>query len=535
MDEFSEFSTPERKLEALNQVANLLRKVGDIEDFSKMLVATVANALGVSACTFLLREGQQNFRRLAGIGSEISSELFLKEENDIAKRVSINREIVTDEVEVEMTKGGVGRKVFYLGIPVNFRDEVGGVLFIRALHRLGLEDNDFLRLIVTQVGLAIEKNKTYEEMKLESAKFFSFVEIGKALASIHDIDELLNCITHTALQLVQGETASLMLVAEDEKDYLTIRAASGVDKDIVKKSKIKIGEGIAGWVAETGTPLLLTDISEDPRFKNLPRKSRQIRSAVVVPLEWNKKIIGVLNVDNVTSDYQFSPEDLRLLSILAGQAGLAIENARAYTEARKIYIGTIRALAFTVEAKDKYSIGHFDRVTRYSVSTAKKLGLSKEAIEAIRYAAILHDIGKIDISEEILLKPDVLTKEERELINMHPKLGAQIIEPVSLLSDVSEIIYHHHERYDGKGYLDGLKGEQIPLGSRILAVADTYEALISDRSYKKALTEGQAKLEIERCAGSQFDPEVVKAFLAVLEEESENTRELEESALMRGE
>jgi len=534
MTEFPGFSTPERKQAALKQVASLLRTIDDVEYFSKMLVATIADGLGVSACTFLLREQQHDFSRLAAIGAGVESELFLKEEEETATSVAKDRKVVVTEVKAPVDGKDDDQMVFCLGVPVVLQEEVGGVIFIRAFHDLKTEDKDFLDIVATQVGLAIEKLKLSEEMKLESAKFHSFVGIGKALASIRDMSELLDSIAHTALELVQGETASIMLLSDSEKGLMTIRAASGIDKDIIRESRVKIGEGIAGWVAETASPLLLSDTLEDPRFGNLSGKNRRIRSAVVVPLEWNKKVIGVLNVDNVTSNYQFSPEDLHLLCILAGQAAFAIENARMYMEARKLYIGTIRALAFTIEAKDGYSIGHIDRVARYSTSTAKKLRLSEEAIESIKYAAILHDIGKIDISEEILLKPDVLTREERELIEMHPKLGTKIIQPVSLLSDVSKIIYHHHERYDGQGYLEGLKGDRIPLGSRILAVADAYEALTSDRPYKSALTEDQAKLEIENCSGSQFDPDVVKAFLSVLEEEEE-LEDFEAPVLMRGE
>jgi HD-GYP domain-containing protein (c-di-GMP phosphodiesterase class II) len=163
-------------------------------------------------------------------------------------------------------------------------------------------------------------------------------------------------------------------------------------------------------------------------------------------------------------------------------------------------------------------VGHSARVTQYAVAIAESMDLPLEEVEELRLAGILHDLGKIGVPDSILNKPGRLSDEEYSAIKMHPVLSMRIIEPLPHLGNIIPIIYHHHERYDGNGYMDGKSGNGIPLGARIIAVADSYEAMTSDRPYRKALSREEAVAEIARCSGTQFDPEVVKHFLALLDQ-----------------
>ena len=200
---------------------------------------------------------------------------------------------------------------------------------------------------------------------------------------------------------------------------------------------------------------------------------------------------------------------------------LARRSFELYTKMRKMYIETIRALAAAIDAKDPYTKGHSERVTQTSVSLARELNLSEREIENIEYTALLHDIGKIGIDDSILGKKSSLTSQEFDKIKEHTIMGAKIIEPVDFLKNSYKAIYHHHEKYNGKGYPDGLKSEDIPILARIIAVADAYDAMGSDRPYRKKLNKDKILKELKDQSGKQFDPEVVKALISILDRERE--------------
>jgi putative nucleotidyltransferase with HDIG domain len=200
---------------------------------------------------------------------------------------------------------------------------------------------------------------------------------------------------------------------------------------------------------------------------------------------------------------------------------LARRSFELYTKMRKVYLDTIRALAAAIDAKDPYTKGHSERVAETSVVLAQELNLSDKDIENIEYTALLHDIGKIGISDNILGKNGSLTNKEFDKIKEHTVMGAKIIEPVDFLKNSYKAIYHHHERYNGKGYPDGIKSEDIPILARIIAVADAYDAMGSDRPYRKKLSHKKILRELKEQSGKQFDPEVVKALISVLDRERE--------------
>jgi HD-GYP domain-containing protein (c-di-GMP phosphodiesterase class II) len=183
------------------------------------------------------------------------------------------------------------------------------------------------------------------------------------------------------------------------------------------------------------------------------------------------------------------------------------------------YFDTVTALIMSLEARDEYTKGHSDRVTEYSVGIARQLQLEEEMIKTIKDAAILHDIGKIGVRDDVLLETGRLTPEEFSEIKKHPVISGSIVKSISSLQETGEIVSQHHERYDGRGYPDGLKDEEIHIGARIMAVADTYDAMTSNRSYRKALDPDYAVKEIKNEAGTQFDPRCVEAFLQYLSEE----------------
>ena len=204
------------------------------------------------------------------------------------------------------------------------------------------------------------------------------------------------------------------------------------------------------------------------------------------------------------------------------------ELAESNQKLEQAYLDMIQTLRYTVEAKDPYTRGHSDRVSEFSVLLGEKLGLSEEQIKTLRVGGLFHDIGKIGIPDSILLKTDKLSDDEYSEIKNHPSIGAHILGAASIFKDIIPIVKHHHERFDGRGYPSGLQGEEIPFLARIAAVADTFDAMTSKRSYRDALDLQYVKDEIQRCKGTQFDPQIADAFLDILENNFDKIKEIQE-------
>lgn len=240
-------------------------------------------------------------------------------------------------------------------------------------------------------------------------------------------------------------------------------------------------------------------------------------SFLCAPLMLKGEVVGAVTlVDKVVSgkpnEIFFDEADLKLFMILTQQTAISLESARLYEEVNELFLSSIRALAETIDAKDPYTRGHVQRVTDVALAIADEMKLDEKQKKQLTVGSILHDIGKIGIKDAVLSKPSQLTEEEKKIFDQHPDIGSKIMKPIGQLEEMIPLIRHHHESYDGSGYPDGLKGEAIPLGARIMAVADTFDAMTSDRPYRKALPREAAKIEINKMSGKQFDPKVVEAF-----------------------
>jgi putative nucleotidyltransferase with HDIG domain len=229
-------------------------------------------------------------------------------------------------------------------------------------------------------------------------------------------------------------------------------------------------------------------------------------------------VIGAIAVGSRDGGFRFSSDDVRLLSTIANHVTIAIGNIELFSSLQEAYLATVRSLAAAVDAKDTYTRGHSDSVAHYANAIAKRLGLSSEQCTALEMAAYLHDIGKIGVREEILLKPGTLDDEEMGQMRHHPLIGANILRPVAFPWPIAPVVRHHHEHFDGSGYPAGLKGEEIPLLARILTVADAYEAMTADRPYRRGRTAEEAVEELHACTATHFDGRVVDAFVEALKE-----------------
>jgi putative nucleotidyltransferase with HDIG domain len=263
---------------------------------------------------------------------------------------------------------------------------------------------------------------------------------------------------------------------------------------------------------------MLTPVMPTGPLVRAELQEAHLSSVLCLPLVTKGSVVGALVLYKSEGRPSYTQVDIELLAILCGQAAIAIENIRLFEDLQRAHFEAMKALAQAIEAKDQYTRGHCDRTVEYAMAIAEKLALSEGEQKALRYAAFLHDVGKIGIHESILAKEGRLTEDEYRMMQSHPSLGADIIKGVEFLEPVVPLVYHHQERYDGKGYPSGLAGDAIPLGARIVAVLDTFDAMTSNRPYRKAMGLDKAIAELRRCAGTQFDPQVVEAFIAVLEE-----------------
>ena len=339
--------------------------------------------------------------------------------------------------------------------------------------------------------------------------------VGRKVASASQLPQLVKRITKMTQQALNASASSVLLLDEKEQEFL-FEVAEGQAGKQLRQVRLSAQSGIAGWVAQHGKPLIVNDVSKDPRFSRRVDETTGFvtKSILCAPLIVHRKIIGVIEVLNKLEGSNFSGHDLEALVSVASTAAMSIENVRLQHAILEAYKDTIKALAAAIDAKDPYTRGHSQRVTKYVLIGANSLSFSREEREILEYASILHDIGKIGIPDKLLTKPGALTAEEHDIFSMHPLTGANMLKDIPFLEEARKLILHHHERYDGKGYPDGLRGQAIPLGARLIAVADAFDAMTTGRSYRSSLSVDYAISELYRFSGKQFCPVAVDAFIS---------------------
>lgn len=339
-------------------------------------------------------------------------------------------------------------------------------------------------------------------------------QLSQILNSTLNHQEVRRRAMEAATRLMKTEASSLLLI-DEERNHLFFEVALGEKEEKVKTITLNLGEGIAGWVAQNGEPLIVNQPEKDSRFyKGVDDRTEfKTRNIICVPVKVKDKTIGVLEAINKKGKDGFDGEDLSLFTSLADQVAIALDNARLYQELEEMFFQTAESLADAIEKRDPYTGGHTQRVTLYSLAMAKYLSLTHAEVKWLKIASVLHDIGKIGIDDGILRKPGQLDPEEFEVIKRHAGLGAEIINYIKPLRNIIPGVKYHHELIDGTGYPEGLSGGKIPFIAKIVAVADIYDAMTTDRPYRKALGKETAIKELNRCSGSKLDQEVVEAFM----------------------
>jgi diguanylate cyclase (GGDEF)-like protein len=324
-----------------------------------------------------------------------------------------------------------------------------------------------------------------------------------ALGRTDDVREL---VLRTAVELVEAEKGILLSREDEDGDgQLDLVTWEGFEHD---PSGSAIAQRFSREVIERDAAVR----EEDPgRLEGATAADAEIENLVAIPIYIHDRFSGAVVCANRRGG--FGEFDDQVLLSLGDHAGAVLDNSRLQGELRSSYLATVRMLGEALEAKDPLLRGHAEEVSRYVAAVAGRIGLPADRRELLVFGSLLHDVGKIGISERILQKPGPLTREERAVIQLHPRIGYHLIQQVPALRELAPAILHRHERYDGGGYPSGLAAEQIPLEARLVSVGDAFSAMIAERPYRAAMTVDEAVAELERCAGTQFDPEVVRLFV----------------------
>ena len=349
------------------------------------------------------------------------------------------------------------------------------------------------------------------ELERRLAEQERLLEVGLALAETLDLRQVVALALEQAERICAAETSSIWELDEASGE-LFFRVVRGRAAAEIGGLRIPLGEGIVGSVAASGRGELIHDVAADPRWRGDASDRFGTRAILAVPLVSRGRVIGVLQLLNPVGRDRFSEDDLRRMRLFAGPLAHALENARLYAERQRTFVDTVTALAEAVEKRDPYTGGHLQRVVAYSLLLGNQLDLGVEELENLRLGATLHDIGKIGVPDGVLLKAGPLDDAEAAVMRRHPADGAAIVARIESLRALVPIVRNHHERVDGRGYPDRLAGDAIPLPARVVAVADTFDAMTTSRPYREAMSREVAAAEIRRVAGLHLCERVVGAF-----------------------
>jgi len=317
-------------------------------------------------------------------------------------------------------------------------------------------------------------------------------------------------IDHGAILIKYLESGNFQVIAEDgEINHFP--------------SGFRADHPIVTWMSRHNQPLLNHELSIVPTFKSMWKEEKEelekFNAELFLPLNTKGDLIGFLVLGKKKSSQPYTQDEQLIFSTLANQTAVAIENARLYDELKGSFVQTVISLANAIDIRDTYTNTHSQQIANWAAATARHLGCSPEEINEIYLGGLLHDIGKIGIPDAILQKPTKLNEDEWKIVHTHPTLGAELISPIKKLAGVSPMIEFSHERYDGLGYPHGKKGEEIPLGARIISVVDSYSAMLDKRPYKEPYSIDKIIMELKLYSGKMYDPSVVKAFLNIIQAE----------------
>ena len=372
---------------------------------------------------------------------------------------------------------------------------------------------------VNELSAHYNQENDLKKLEKQILQLNALNKISFDLTQTTDLDVLLNKIIKYAAEIVEGEAASILLLDKVKRE-LYFKASLGKKSQEIKEYKVKVGQGIAGWVAEKGESLIINDVTRDNRWnKDFDNAIKfTTRSIICVPLRSEKEIVGVMEVINKKDKTSFDKDDEIILNSFTNQVVIALSNANIIKDLNNYFINIIEILIQAMENEPLGPKGHFVKVAQLATQMGNKLGVTGKDYENLYYASLLHDLGKMKVKRKI----DINFKAEENLnlfqdeVSIHPVVGANMLKQINLFKDLIPMVRHHHENYNGTGYPDGLQGEEIPLGSRIIAVVEDYTKILYNKAIKSPAENDEALKRLFSLAGTKYDPKVINALKEII-------------------
>ncbi len=405
----------------------------------------------------------------------------------------------------------------------------GTVETARAAVKEGAYDYVLKPFSLSEVKMAVANAIERHRLANENARLRELTrvfEISETMAGIREERELLDFVLQAALKQAGADRGSIMVTTANG-EALEVAASVGLPREAAF-TVVPLGKGISGRVAYSGEPLLVEDVKKHPELDGISRQLAE-RSFISVPLVIKSprrtasgdpvpRILGVINICSKLDHEPLSEADLKMLSIVANHAAAALNNVRGFREAEKAQFETVRRLVNLSEQREGYRQGHSDRVRAVSMKLAHHLGMPEHHIGALELVGPVHDVGRSGIPHDVLTKGGSLSDDEWKVVRQHPLMGLDVLRTTTILKPIHlEVARNHHERYDGKGYPDGLRGDEIPPLARIVTLADAHVAMASGRPFRAAMPVGRILEEIRGNRGTQFDPRMSDVALELIE------------------
>jgi HD-GYP domain-containing protein (c-di-GMP phosphodiesterase class II) len=461
-----------------------------------------------SAHLWLEDSGTATLRLVAAFGPRVPKSDPLQMNDVVLGQCAATRSAVFAVLPIDPSRPE-GPAVWRYAVPVG-TPEVRGVAGVDLVPT----DHDGAAFILNEVSAALRASLTaalaVHVARSEMDTAVLLLKAAQELTSGMGGDDILSSALESAMQLAGATTGSVML-PQGPDGALRIVASRGLSADVVANASVARGEGIAGTVYSTDSPLLIEDLPG-----RAGERRHGVQSAVSIPISDESGTLGVLNVGARAFPARLTDAYVRALGLLGSQTATAMRNVRAAERSWDSYLDNLLALATALEFDDPYRRGASRRIAELTVALGEAMTLESDDLVSLRIAAILHDVGMGMATGSVGSTDRPLSTVDRGLVRAHPKVAYDVMQQVPSLESLAPVVRHHHERFDGDGYDTGLSGSSIPLGSRVLAVADAFVAMTSARPYREALSVEAALAELNAGAGAQFDPEVVEAFIALL-------------------
>lgn len=514
----------------LQNLSSRAASVLDLYKITNMILTEVTSTLHIPRAAFFLRDEETGIFHITNqMGWELSGNLSFRQGHPVALWLSThNQPLTKHDLEVHPQFQSLWRSEWQdldemeaeLFIPIKVQSQLVGIFTLgskRSEQAFSTEDELTLSTVANQTAVAIENARLFTAEQSRRREIDTLYNLARQLVATDDLETVVRSVAHYAVESIHVTYSRILTRAENGEFSCRAIYPEHNLAGPLRSGKLEpvVAEHYYNWILQHGQTVVI-DINDPDLYKEEKQALflNDANTLCISPLKGVDELIGLLILGKTGSNHKdpFHAAELRLVNVISDHAASAIQRAMLHEQLEQNFLQTVVSLANAIDARDVYTGEHSQVMGDLATRVSQAMKLSEEDIETVYWAAVLHDIGKIGVPDEILNKPGPLTDEEWTVMKEHPLTGAEIVAPVKYLAPVAPVIRAHHEKHDGSGYPNGLKGKEIPLGSRIVSVIDAYVAIRDKRLYSDSHTHEEAIAEIKRCSGTQFDPEVVDVF-----------------------